>query len=949
MNGEITESPGTERLQEVLSLAQRSSTITAVDIWRSLSRAERLRAAHIVLLDEKDEDDLKHLRLWLLDEVKGFRPAVVLKWTAEECAKRLSLMNVRDAAMIERYVIAFHLTDRRAIQIRFLDAAGVKHKDGYLVDATTRPLVESRSVMHAVNTVLGECKNREDILYVAALAAVAPEAWPDIASHFRHVVGGASAPPSSPFSHALGVPVPHTVEIESAAASEAGDGSGAPGRESSVPKVAQDRSDLHESHPAPRARPAFRMLNRQTELDDLLIASIVDTAGEGSGAMLENALDRVLDEVVRLQPRRHPSYFHLGFRDALRTRPCAETIIAANEERWRWYLAGYVVGLARQQRDDLLLAAYDSDERIRTLGNGSPPTDYCVAVVAKVLAAANRHAEAAQFVAPRAIVSTRGLASELLAQATELLRVDRVAAARGYLDVLSDGLELWAFAESDEPPAELRLDVKRRLAHCLRHEGNVDAARALLEEVIADEEVSPDRKAMVLGDLGLIAANKKQLASVELPIDRADCIQVRKDLERGQGYFEAAAAEPAAEAAHGNYVLGMIRLLKFEYAGAFNLLESALAAFDRERQRYGRGGLLLRARFHVGLAGLASGEHTGRAQELWAWVKDGMAEGLRVPEAMIESCFMGVSFASAELAEEVAERLLADEGSVALDGMHAVTEGRARGLIGRALLARAVAGNGNRALKDYQRAFPLLRAAGCTEEALGALDAMQEHAQHGRGVAEFEQVLENVDVVAGLWDSDDVAGALSTVREANGKYVEAATILGDVFHRMLSGEGSERAMEAAGIVDRIESYGPSCAEIASELRGRMDAVDRKREPIASAPQMLRHVRILVVGGNETQQRYQQALCDYFSAEGRNVEPVFIITGWTSNWKPFVDEFDRKKNLADGLVVMRFIRTELGKTIRRRWEGGPQIGSWGHGFDSLRRVIEYVAATARRDA
>jgi hypothetical protein len=102
-----------------------------------------------------------------------------------------------------------------------------------------------------------------------------------------------------------------------------------------------------------------------------------------------------------------------------------------------------------------------------------------------------------------------------------------------------------------------------------------------------------------------------------------------------------------------------------------------------------------------------------------------------------------------------------------------------------------------------------------------------------------------------------------------------------------------------------------------------------------------------VGGDERQRQYAVPLCEYFSTAGRNVTPVFIYSGWASNWNTFVDEFDRKKNTADGLVAMRFMRTEFGRTIRRRWTSGPQVGGWGHGFDSLRRLIEDVAGKARQ--
>jgi hypothetical protein len=69
--------------------------------------------------------------------------------------------------------------------------------------------------------------------------------------------------------------------------------------------------------------------------------------------------------------------------------------------------------------------------------------------------------------------------------------------------------------------------------------------------------------------------------------------------------------------------------------------------------------------------------------------------------------------------------------------------------------------------------------------------------------------------------------------------------------------------------------------------------------------------------------------------------TFDFTGWSSNWGRSLDVIERRIAASDAVVVMRFIRTLLGRTVRALCSehDRPWVACTGHGRDSLLAAIE----------
>ena len=85
-------------------------------------------------------------------------------------------------------------------------------------------------------------------------------------------------------------------------------------------------------------------------LDHLLINAVVDSQKAVVGALNERDLNGAVEEFITLNERRHQSYFHAGFRDALLDRPFDAETRADTERRAHWYWIGAIQGLAKRSR-----------------------------------------------------------------------------------------------------------------------------------------------------------------------------------------------------------------------------------------------------------------------------------------------------------------------------------------------------------------------------------------------------------------------------------------------------------------------------------------------------------------------------------------------------------------------------------------------------------------------
>ncbi len=231
--------------------------------------------------------------------------------------------------------------------------------------------------------------------------------------------------------------------------------------------------------------------------------------------------------------------------------------------------------------------------------------------------------------------------------------------------------------------------------------------------------------------------------------------------------------------------------------------------------------------------------------------------------------------------------------------------------------------------------------AGIAEE---GLDTMEGLAQDDSGIArEFLQWLEDRSHYDPVWDESAVLRARAQILYRLGKDVDAH----EVMRRLFFAVRERWPEEAVHIREYLEGRGaagetlrdlvvPAESVPDSRAEGETDEVDAR---LAAGER----VRVLFVGGNETQARYDDWVQGEIAREWPGVSVRFEHTGWSSN---VGSEYERLRPLAatsDAVVLMVMMRTTLGQKLRAALNDPPRpwIPCTGTGrktvLDSVRRA------------
>ena len=152
-----------------------------------------------------------------------------------------------------------------------------------------------------------------------------------------------------------------------------------------------------------------------------------------------------------------------------------------------------------------------------------------------------------------------------------------------------------------------------------------------------------------------------------------------------------------------------------------------------------------------------------------------------------------------------------------------------------------------------------------------------------------------------------------------------------MFHRLATQEREAGLGDAAGVLDRIRGYGIDPSSY-SNLTDRYNALAAQESEAVPSPEgePARGVRVLVVGGGEQQARAEDMVRQKLRDTDPHIRVTFIQTGWSENWRRKFGEIEGAMASHDALVVMRFMRTHLGRRIRAKWTGGTWRSCWGGG-------------------
>lgn len=109
----------------------------------------------------------------------GFRSATLQAWPAEKLAKEIVRMKAETPQDELDLLQLLYVELEPAIQITFLDAAGVRHEDGKMAEDLETPYADAAAVSTGARVVKAQHAD-DGMRYLRTLARYSPDGWPGI-------------------------------------------------------------------------------------------------------------------------------------------------------------------------------------------------------------------------------------------------------------------------------------------------------------------------------------------------------------------------------------------------------------------------------------------------------------------------------------------------------------------------------------------------------------------------------------------------------------------------------------------------------------------------------------------------------------------------------------------------------------------------------------------------
>lgn len=677
-------------------------------------------------------------------------------------------------------------------------------------------------------------------------------------------------------------------------------------------------------------------------LDRMLIRGAVDAAQGVQGAPERAEVEDMVEELIQLNGTRHRTFFHRGFVDALWEMPYRSSLPAENDARRDWYLAGWISGLGRRGEWNRIVEVVEATPPAKLFRRGKAPARLAAPLVFEALAGAERAVEALPLLPAGYLAEQPVMLPRLLEVATARLRKDDAEAARPLLDRLH---EVIGILERAGQPTEERffLEVRRRRAHCYRQLSEPQRARTLLEGLL-EHERDPRLRAMVLADLGLLDAGLRSLSEVRLGRSRAEMMDLVHALARGEPRFREALMAADPPTGHGAWPLGILAMAGEDWPQARSLLVSARAAFLQHPDRYQERSLWARVTLAAGVAEALALDYARlpRARDL---IMEGLEGGGELSAHLVPDVLAALEEHEDDLAGPLLRRLTASTEDEVLDPLTQTGSGRRSPAVVEALLRRAEQPDRSlaRAAADLRTAFRLLSdpdfplhrvAPGRGRRILDRLEELARLQEVGRDQF-LELLLTEPDRLSPHWSHEEARWAAIPILEAMGRDAQALELLRHEFRECLAGHRGVpfQLEEAEAILARVRSLNldrGAFADMEARLSSALTPAEKgEEEPLARRHAHQPH-RVLIVGGDEGNHTLGDRVQQMLRELGEPIEVEHLAPGWSGNWSGNLDKALSKAERADAVVILRYVRTEFGRSLRagleRPWVSCPGVGT-----------------------
>ena len=701
------------------------------------------------------------------------------------------------------------------------------------------------------------------------------------------------------------------------------------------------RATTHAQEVEPETRDAQLEF---TLLDDLLIKSMVASVGRVDGALSVEQVGDVTEELISLSSDRHQSYFHRGYLNRLTEQVTEYEFPERNSSRFGWLLAGEVNALARHRKWEEIVSLHEerTDEFIDLLGGPFSHGGASVVTAPQLFSAlwkTDRQAEAVALLnGPLIAVCAGWFILDLVQKGEDLLLDRNVSEATRMFEVIHEAILINPHWQEN---VRLINQIQRRRAQCIRALEGFSASSDLFQDL--SEGASGPFASQVLSDLGLSDGSFRWLDDVTVPGSEDEADSMEERLSDGEHWFQAAIKEGESSATNAHYCLGVFALIKKDWPTATTHLEHAYSSALSNFERYRRVGVWAKLQSFLAITLIASGDEANfdRATRLFnAW--EDIPERRR-PTWLLADIVLPTLIASENQRDRLMTSLLKADPElvdVFIQQFVHTPANRPAPLI-EAIVQRTRSSD-RRAITEWDDLeFLLTHYLGVDDFELAAdvLDKMESLVTQNSNLTDkFTLLLSDPDNYDPVWSEEEAAYSRAQLLERVGQYDQAAAIMTNLFHKC----ATETDLKSAGdILDHVRAYGlDDDSKYVTEMEGRLQALIMSLvTPEESGPTEVtknESLHILFVGGNEVQKKRDQPVLKQLSSQYPEVTVDFIHTGWTSNWGDYVDEIDRKLPKTDAVVIMRLIRTNLGRSVRASANAAniPWVACTGTGRDSM---------------
>jgi hypothetical protein len=723
---------------------------------------------------------------------------------------------------------------------------------------------------------------------------------------------------------------------------------------------------------------------------DRLLARAVSAAGHPGADATEGAeLRAALDEVLALSAERPRSAYPLGLLAALTAAAGAEAPEGWGPAHRAWYERGRLAGWTqREQWSAVVRFVTEEAAAARALLADEPPlARWAAAHLFDALLTAGEPVLAAEVLGCCPAVATLPARTAVLEAASALLAGDRVGEADAVLTALAS---LPPLAAPDVAPPEMvaphpvvagtaevaaaayAARLARRVAECAQAQGCFAVARARLEAALPTADGT--ERGCLLAALGLVAGEFSRLADVRLPEADADPQPWRRRLEAGEPYFREALEAAPDDLPTASFCLGALEWLRGRPGGAREHFEAAVYALGRQPAAVRPAGVLAQAEFYLGACLLLDLDTAARQRAL-SLLRTALDDGLVASPAVWRRLLDEVVALDATLADALFDLFALQERTAPGLPADLVRDYLMRCAVRSEVARQRLAAECARPDLPAAERWPLLcrlleaqRRAGDADGVRATLDALEglslAPAEDSRARLErWRDFLADPANYEPEWSWEEVLWSRLRTLELLGHDEEAFWLLAMPFNRALAEGTAESLAEAEDLLAHARQLARSpdargaVADMAQRLRARQEALRAEaaaeEDVVGARLRAGRSLRVLFIGGNETQAQYEAALRAALERRdettGARVQIEFRTPGYNSNWDKTLEAVRGYRGRVDALVLMPYVRTQLGRALRRlasEW-GVPWVSCTGKGYDSLERSLRAAIVLAAR--